>query len=136
MVGGEIFVEHWKLCFQSGAVRIEIRLDQVVVEFSENGEQVWFSHREQPDVKFFTFDQSVLDNWSLQRTPAIRAQLQEMAQRGDMARRWRLVLYALLGCVLLTWLGSLAMGAALSVAVNGIPISWDAQEGNAVIEKL
>ena len=28
------------------------------------------------------------------------------------------------------------MGAALSVAVNGIPMSWDAQEGNAVIEKL
>jgi Zn-dependent protease with chaperone function len=136
MVGGEIFVEHWKLCFQSGTVRIEIRLDQVVVEFSEDGEQVWFSHREQPDVRFFTFDHSVLDNWSLQRTPAIRAQLRERAQRGDMARRWRLVLYAFLGCIVLAWLGSLALGAATSAVVNRIPLSWDAQEGNAVIEKL
>lgn len=136
MVGGEIFVEHWRLCFQSGAVRIEIRLDQVVVEFSEDGEQLWFSHREQPDVKFFTLDQSVLDNWSLQRTPAIRAQLREMAQRGDMARRWRLVLYAFFGCVVLAWLGSLAMGAAMNVLVHQIPLSWDAQEGNSVIEKL
>ena len=40
MVGGEIFVELWKLCFQSGAVRLEIPLNQVVVEFSGNGEQV------------------------------------------------------------------------------------------------
>ena len=87
-------------------------------------------------MKFFTFDQSVLNNWSLQHTPAIRAQLQEMLQRGEMARRWRLVLYAFLGCVLLSWLGSLAMGAAMRVVVNGIPLSWDAQEGNAVIEKL
>jgi predicted Zn-dependent protease len=136
MVGGEIFVEFWKLCFQSGAVRIEIPLNQVVVEFSENGEQVWFSHREQPGVRFFTFDQSVLDNWSLQRTPAIRTQLQELLQRGEMARRWRLVLYAFLGCVLLAWLGSLALGLAMRVVVNRIPLSWDAQEGNAVIGQL
>ena len=136
MVGGEIFAEHWRLCFQYGEARLEIPLDQVVVEFSENGEQVWFSHREQPDVRFFTFDQLVLHNWSLQRTPPIRAQLREMAQRGDMARRWRLVLYAFFGCVVLAWLGSLVMGAAMSVIVNRIPLSWDAQEGNTVIEKL
>jgi Zn-dependent protease with chaperone function len=136
MVGGEIFVELWKLCFQSGAVRLEIPLNQVVVAFSENDEQVWFSHRGQPDVKFFTFDQSVLNNRSLQHTPSIRVQLREMLQRGEMARRWRLVLYAFLGCVVLTWMGSLAMGAAMRVVVNGIPLSWDAQEGNAVIEKL
>jgi Zn-dependent protease with chaperone function len=136
MVGGEIFVEYWKLCFQSDTVRLEIPLDQIVVELGENGEQIWFSHREFPNVKFFTLDPSVLDDWALLRAPAVRAQVKEIAQRGDMARRWRLVLYAFLACVLLAWLGSLAAGAAMRVVVDRIPLSWDAKEGNALIEKL
>lgn len=136
MVGGEVFVEYWKLCFQSNKGRLEIPLDQIVVELSENGEQVWFSHREQPDVKFFTFDQSVLNDWALLRSRAVLTQVKEIAQRGDLARRWRLVLYAFGACILLAWVGSLAAGVAMRVVVNGIPLSWDAKEGNALIKKL
>jgi Zn-dependent protease with chaperone function len=136
MVAGEIFVELWKLCFQSETVRMEIPLNQAVVELSENGEQVWFSHCEQPNVRFFTFDQSVVNDRSLQHTPAIRAQLRERLQRGDMARRWRLVLYAFLGCIAIACLGSLVAGMALRVVVNRFPLSWDAQEGDALIKKL
>jgi Zn-dependent protease with chaperone function len=136
MVGGNLCVEYWKLCFQGGTGRLEIPLDQVVVELAEKGGQVWFSDREHPDVRFFTFDQSVLDDWALLRSRPVREQVKEILQRGDMARRCRIVLYAFFACILAAWLGSLAMGAAMHVVVNRIPLSWDAKEGDALIEKL
>lgn len=136
MVGGTIFVEYWKLCFQGVAARLEIPLDQVVVELGEKGEQVWFSDLARPDVRFFTSDQSVLNDRALLRSHGIRKQVKEILQRGDLARRWRLVLYACAACILLAWVGSLAMGAAVHLVVNRIPRSWDAQEGNALIKRL
>jgi len=87
-------------------------------------------------VRFFTFDQSVLDDWALLRSRPVREQVKEILQRGDMARRCRIVLYAFFACILAAWLGSLAMGAAMHVVVNRIPLSWDAKEGDALIEKL
>jgi beta-barrel assembly-enhancing protease len=136
MTGGTVFVEFWKLCFQCDTGRLEIPLDQVVVELAEKGEQVWFSDREHPEVRFFTFDQAVLDDWALLRSRPVRQQVKEIRQRGELARRWRLVLYAVVACILVAWLGSMATGAALHLVVNRIPLSWDAQEGNALIEKL
>ena len=136
MVGGKIFVEYWKLCFQGVTGRLEIPLDQVVVEFAEKAEQVWFSDVERPEVRFFTFDQSVLNDGALLRSRPVREQVRKILQRGDMSRRWRLVGYAILACILVAWLGSLAAGALMHQVVNRIPLSWDAQEGDALIKKL
>ena len=136
MVGGKMFVEYWKLCFQSDAGRLEIPLDQVVVELAEKAEQVWFSDVERPDVRFFTFDPSVLNDRALLRSRGVREQVRKILQRSDLSRRWRLVLYAILTCILVAWLGSMAAGAAMRLVVNRIPLSWDAREGNALIKKL
>ncbi len=95
MAGGSLFVEYWKLCFQSDTGRLEIPLDQVVIELAEKGAQIGFSDREHPEVRFFTFDRSVLNDWALLRSRAVREQVREILQRGDMARRWKLVFYAL-----------------------------------------
>lgn len=134
--GGKIFVEYWKLCFQGDAGRLEIPLDQVVVELPDKGEQVWFHDLARPEVRFFTFDNSILDDGMLLRSRAVREQVKQIQQRGDMARRWRLVLYSLIACVLVAWLGAMASGAAMRLAVNRIPRSWDAKEGNALIQKM
>jgi predicted Zn-dependent protease len=135
-VGGRIFVEYWKLCFQSDTGRLEIPLDQVVVELAGKGGQVWFSDLANPEVRFFTFDQSVLNDGMLLRSRAVREQAKKILQRGDLMRRWRLVLYASAACILLAWLGSLATSVAMHLVVIRIPLSWDAKEGNALIAKL
>jgi Zn-dependent protease with chaperone function len=135
-VGGQIFVEYYKLCFQAETGRLEIPLDQIAVEFDKKSGQITFSHYELLDVRFFTFDQEIFDDYSLMRAPGVRSQVKEILQRGDMRRRWKLVLYSLLGCIVIAWLGSFVLGAIMHAAVKGIPLSWDAKEGEAVIDKL
>ncbi len=136
-VDGKIFVLWQKLRFESGEFAIEIPMDRTLIELAgDNSERICFSDAAAPNSQFFTFDESILTHRAFKYSKNIRDQLQNMAQHGEMARRWRLVLYTLLGCVLLAWLGSFLLGGATRIVISQIPMSWDVKEGNEIMEKI
>jgi Zn-dependent protease with chaperone function len=131
-VGGIIWVGQMQLQFQSEAVSLDIPLATLEVEFVNAGKGIFFNDSRRPEVKIFTWDQSIL------RHPAIRAHPQARAVLGrrELTRALRLTLYFAAGCALVMWLGSLAMSTMARAIAARIPMEWEQKIGAGEIEKL
>jgi predicted Zn-dependent protease len=118
--------------FQSEAVTIDIPLATLAVEFENGGQGIFFYDTTRPDVRIYTCDQSIL------RHPAIRShpQVASVLGRSELTRALRLTLYFAAGCVLVVWLGSLAMSAMARVITARIPMEWEQKTGAREMEKL
>jgi beta-barrel assembly-enhancing protease len=131
-VGGRLVVSARCLQFQSETVSIEIPLENVEVEFEERGPGIFFCDPARPEVKIFTVAAGVL------RHPAIksRPQIADLLGRREANRAIRLTLYFLGGCVLVTWLGSLAISAMVRAVVDRVPVSWEEKIGTGQMAEL
>jgi Zn-dependent protease with chaperone function len=131
-VSGRIQVGRMQLHFQSEAVSVDIPVAALEVEFENTGKGVFFSDASRPEVRIFAWDQSVL------RHPAIRShpQVASVLGRRDLTRAIRLTVCFAAGCVLVVWLGSLAMSAMARAIVARIPVQWEQKIGAQEIEKL
>jgi beta-barrel assembly-enhancing protease len=131
-VDGRIAVGRMQLQFQSDSVSIDIPLATLEVEFENDGKGIFFHDEIHPEVKIFTRAQSIL------RHPAIRSNPQVAAVLGrrELTRALRLTLYFAAGCVLVVWLGSLAMSAMAGAIAARIPMEWEQKIGAREMEEL
>ncbi len=120
------------LQFQSETASIDIPMAALEVNFEEKGKGIFFCDSRRPEVSIFTLNQSIL------RLPAIRAhpQVAPVLGRREFNRAVRLTLYFAGGCLLVAWLGSLALGAMASAITAGVPMEWEQKLGNRQIESL
>jgi Zn-dependent protease with chaperone function len=131
-VGGRVLLGGSHLQFQSESASIAIPTASLEVEFEKNSKGIWFSDTRHPDVKIFTLDQKIL------RHPPIRSHPQVASVLGqrELTRALRLTLYFAIGCVLVVWLGSLAMSVMAGAITARIPMAWEQKIGAGEIEKL
>ncbi|MGA2175529.1 MAG: M48 family metallopeptidase [Verrucomicrobiota bacterium] len=131
-VGGRILVGRTQLQFQSEALSTDIPLAALEVEFERAGKGIFFNDATRPEVKIFTLDQSIL------RHPAIRShpQVAPVLARRELTRALRLTLYFAAGCVLVVWLGSLAMSAMARAIAARVPMAWEQKIGARKIDEL
>lgn len=107
-------------------------MSDLEVEFENDGPGIFFHEAARPEVRFYTVDQSILRMPVLRRCPDVAAVL----GRRDLNRALRLTLYFALGCVLVVWLGSLAMSLMARAIVAKIPMAWEQKIGAPEIEAL
>jgi Zn-dependent protease with chaperone function len=131
-VGGKVSVGPRQLQFQSETVSIDIPVANLEVEFEHAGKGIWFNDTARPDVRVFTFHQSILRHPTIRSHPQVAAVL----GRRELNRALRLTLYFVGGCVLAVWLGSLAMSAMASAIAARVPVAWEETFGALEIEKL
>ena len=131
-VGGRLSVGRTQLQFQSEAISFQIPLANLEVEFEQGGKGIFISDVERPDTTIFTRDQAVLRYAEIRSRPHVAAVL---SQR-ELTRALRLTAYFIVGCVVVIFLGSLAMSAMARAIVAKIPMSWEQKLGDQAIEKL
>jgi Zn-dependent protease with chaperone function len=131
-VEGRVLVGAGELQFESGAVSLNIPLNSLEVGFEEGGSGIYFSNAAQPDVSIFTRNQAIL------RHPAIKSHPQVAAVLGrrEVQKALRLTLYFLGVCVVVTWLGSLALGAMTRAIAARVPPAWEEKTGKDAIGEL
>jgi predicted Zn-dependent protease len=131
-VEGRLLIAGMQMQFQSETVSVNIPLAALEVEFDDESKGMFFSDVNSPDVKIFAWDQSIL------RLPGIRSkpQVASVLGRRELTRALRLTLYFAAGCVLVMWLGSLAMGVMAHAIAARIPIEWEQKIGAHEMEKL
>jgi len=118
--------------FQAEALSIAIPMTALEVEFEDGGPGIFFNDAARPEVKLFTRDQSIL------RHPAIRSrpEVASILGRRELTRALRLTGYFAAGCVLVLWLGSLAISAMAGAITARIPMAWEQKVGAHEIEEL
>jgi beta-barrel assembly-enhancing protease len=131
-VGGLISVGRTELQFQSEAVSFNIPLVNLEVEFEKAGKGIFFNDSCRPDVKIFTLDQAILRHAAIRSHPHVASVL----GKRELTRSLRLTLYFVAGCLLVMWLGSLAMSAMARAVAARIPMEWEQKIGAREIEKL
>src|SRR5436190_22207504 len=60
VVNGRLFLDRWKLRFQSDTVLEEISMDALEIDFEQGTNRIYFNDPDRPELKIFTSDQAVL----------------------------------------------------------------------------
>lgn len=136
MVEGRIVVDRFAIRFQSDSCSHQIPVDDVELEIEENGDRIYFRDPNQPDLTLFTTDASILNHPAFRQVNALRAQVGEISGRRELRRAVRLTAYFAIGCLLVFWLGSLAMDLAVRWAAARVPEQWEQPFGDQQIEAL
>jgi len=134
---GKIIVDRWHFHFQSDAVTLEIPLTRLQVRAGEGAdERIYFQDVAQPGWEIITTDYGVLDHPGIAQIGNIREQLSADASRRELGRRLRVLGYVAAGCVLLIWLGQLAVSAMVRSLVAKLPPEVEQQIGEEMIAEV
>lgn len=136
VVSGTIAVDRTGLHFYSELYRDEIPGSRLLAEWDEAAEKVFFKDTARPGLHIYTLEQSILDRPVLPRLTELRTQIGDDRGRRQLSRSLRITLWFLLGCVLVTWLGSWATGLMVRSLVNRVPPEWESNFGRDQVEAL
>lgn len=136
VVNGLIFIDHWKVRFQSDWANEEIPIGEVEVEIEENGDRIYFNNPARPELRLFTLDQSILNHPVLRQSDEVRAQAQNVMSARETKRALKLTAYFIVFCVVATWLITVSLGFMTRVVVARIPMSWEEKYGKEQIDKI
>jgi beta-barrel assembly-enhancing protease len=136
VVSGRIFVDRWKIQFRSDSVSEEIPMDSVEIEFEEGSDRVYFIDPARPDVRIFTFDQSVFNHPSIRQSGQVRSQVSKVLGRRETSRALRLTVYFVIGCVVVTWFCSMSLSFMVRTLAAGVPMEWEQKFGQEQIDKF
>ena len=75
VVNGRIFLDRWRLRFQSESVLDEISMDALEVEFEEGSDRICFLDPNRPELKIFTHDQTVLKHPSIRLSGKVQSEV-------------------------------------------------------------
>lgn len=131
-VAGRIFVSGRVLKFQSEAVTLDIHIDSLDVEFQQNGPGLFFSDAAVPEVRIYTPSQAILKNPAIKTLP----QVVDTLGRKEASRALKLTGYFLAGCIIVTWMASLAISGMVRVIVSRVPASWEEKLGQEEMVSL
>jgi Zn-dependent protease with chaperone function len=133
---GRLFVDRWRVRFQSEALEFEIPLEQLELKLGHGEDaRVYLRDRRHSGVNIFMEDDAVLECASFVQSGFVRRQLEAILGRRELVRRLRVTLYFFIGCGFAAWLCSLAAGVMLRSLVNEIPMTWETKMGNALMEQ-
>jgi Zn-dependent protease with chaperone function len=136
VIGGRIFLDRWKLRFQSDSVAEEIPMDAVEIEFEQGGDRIYFHDPNRPDLKIFTSDQSVLKHPAIRQCGALQAQVATVLGRRELSRALRVTVYFFIGCIFATWFCSMALSFMVRTIAAQVPMEWEDRFGREEIDKL
>lgn len=135
-VAGNLFVDRWRVFFQSATIEWEIPLEQLDVKLGRGKDpRVYLRDRRHSRVSIFTPNDSVLECTPFVQSHSVRSQLRTILGRRELTRRLRVTLYFFIGCGLAAWLVSMAAGAMVRSLVREIPVTWETQLGNSLMQK-
>ncbi|HEX4120963.1 MAG TPA: M48 family metallopeptidase [Verrucomicrobiae bacterium] len=131
-VGGRILIGRTQVQFQSETISIGIATENLEIEFEKGGKGIFLDDSTQPEMRIYTLDHSIL------RHPAIKSlpQIASVLGRREVTRALRLTVYFAVGCVVLTWLGSIAMSAMTRAIAARVPMEWEQKMGAAQMDEL
>lgn len=131
-VDGRIKVSQLQVQFVSETISLDIPLEALEVEFEDGGPGIFFNDASRPEVKIFTRDQAIL------RQPVIRANARVAALLGrrELKRAIRLTACFAIGCILVVWLGSMAMSAMAGAIAARVPMEWEKKIGAEALQDL
>src|ERR1041385_1392932 len=96
VVNGRIFLDRWKLRFQSETVLDEISMEALEVEFEAGSDRIYFLDPDRPELKIFTRDQSVLKHPAIKQSGKVRAEVTSTVGRREATRALKLTAYFIL----------------------------------------
>ena len=136
-VAGRIVVDRWHLHFQSDATTLEIPLTRLQVRAGAGeDERIYFQDPAQPDWEIITDDFEILNHPGIAQISNIREQLSADESRRELGRRIRILVYVAAVCVLLIWLGQLAVSAMVRSLVAKMPPQVEQEIGDSMIEEV
>lgn len=136
VVNGKVFIDRWKLYFRSEAVTEEILMEMLEVEFEEGGDRIYLVDPARPELRIFTTDQGILKHPTMKQSGKVNAVVENTLGNREAKRALKLCGYFLLGCVLVTWFCSIAVGFMVRTIAAGVPMEWEKKMGQEEIDKL
>lgn len=134
---GRIRIDRWHFRFQSDAVTLEIPLARLRVRVGEGeDERIYFQDPAQPDWEIITDDFEILDHPGIAQLGDLRVRLSADASRRELGRRLRILGYVAVVCLLLIWLGQLAVSAMVRSLVAKLPREMEQEIGDSMIAEV
>ena len=136
VVNGRIFLDRWKLRFQSDSVSEEIPMEAIEVHFEEGTDRICFNDPSRPDLKIFTSDERVLKHPSLRQAEQARTEITSVLGKRELSRALRLIAYFVVGCIVLTWVASISVSFMVRAIAARVPMEWEKKFGEEQIAEL
>jgi Zn-dependent protease with chaperone function len=137
MFSGEIVVDRWAFRFQSPDVNLEIPLPRLKARTGEgDDDRIIFSDPVQAGWEIYTLDERVLEHPGLVASNTVREQLTNEASKRELKKRLKQLAYAVGVCVLLVWLGQIAVSMMVRSLIARIPPKLEQQLGDEGMEEL
>jgi predicted Zn-dependent protease len=137
VIAGHVILDRWRLRFQSEAVVLEIPLNQLQIDRSDDeAGRVIFVNPDQSDWTIYTYNEDVLECGPLIENTYTRTQIQDILGRGELKRRLKITLWFAVGFVMLAIIGSSLVGIMVRSLVAKIPVEWETQVGDTLMAEL
>lgn len=134
---GRIVVDRWQFHFQSEAVNLDIPLARLRARTGEGeDDRIYFWDSTSPEWEIYTFDERVLLHPFINVGNNLREQLSNEASKRELSKRLRMLGYVAGTCLLLVWLGQLAVSAMVRSLVARIPPEIEQKMGDELIVEL
>lgn len=137
VVAGRIVVDRWQFHFQSETINLDFPLVRLQARTGEGeDDRIYFWDSANPEWEVFTFDERVLEHPFISAGNNLRDQLSNEASKRELSKRLRVLAYVVGTCLLLVWLGQLAVGAMVRSLVARIPPEVEQTMGDEMIVEL
>jgi predicted Zn-dependent protease len=137
VVEGSIVVDRWQFHFQSETVTLDIPLVRLRARTGDGeDDRIYFWDSANPEWEVFTFDERVLEHPFIAASNNLREQLSNEASKRELSKRLRVLAYVVGTCLLLVWLGQLAVSAMVRSLVARIPPEIEQTMGDELIVEL
>ena len=137
VASGRIVIDRWQLSFQSENVNLDIPLVRLQARTGEGEDsRIYFSDPANPGWEVYTTDERVLEHPALRTGNPIRDQLSNEATRRELRRRLKQLAGVVGVCVVVVWLGQLAVSAMVQSLVARLPASVERRIGDEAMKEL
>jgi Zn-dependent protease with chaperone function len=148
---GTLTLNSFTLRFDGSSGALEIPLHQITAEVKtrpggngregegegEGGEEevIVFQDRNEPGLEIVATELELLD-CPLPPLQRARHAWAERLSRGEMGRRWKILGWFAVACVVVTLVGSMALSFMVRAIAARVPAEWDATFGSEVLDEM
>src|ERR1700743_1731506 len=125
VVNGRIFLDHRRLRFLSDSMEEEIPMEEVELDFEKGGGRIYFSDPNRPDLKIFTTNQAILKHPVMRQSVKVQSKATLVLGQRELKRAVRATIFFIVGCAVVTWFCSIALGFMVRTIAAGVPMEWE-----------